>query len=179
LIFLLYFISFFLFLEFLGTLQIWTTCTWNHIIWRFKNHIHDIWCILRPSSNSHEMSSTLLSWQNKQLTGKVVLNYRKSELSSKTRNLLGHRVIKCRGCVQQLGRFRASCDLWCLKPRHLHMWSNSLTNQLGIHLILAKWENMASNSLANQLGKNRNLAKLTSPRAYMNGRIVVAICVFL
>jgi hypothetical protein len=44
--------------------------------------------------------------------------------------------------------------------------SNSLTNQLGIHIILAKQEKMDSNSLANQLGKNRNLAKLTSPRAY-------------
>jgi hypothetical protein len=32
---------------------------------------------------------------------------------------------------------------------------------------LAKQEKLASNSLANQLGKNRNLAKLTSPRAYM------------
>jgi hypothetical protein len=131
------------------------------------------------SSNSHEMSSILLSWHDEQLTGKVVLNYRKSERSSKTRNLSGCRVITCRGCVQQLGRFRASCDLWCLKPRHLHMWSNNLTNQIGIHLILGKWENIASNSLANQLGKNRNLAKLTSPRAYTNARIVVAICVFL
>jgi hypothetical protein len=52
--------------------------------------------------------------------------------------------------------------------------SNSLSNQLGIHLILAKREKLASNSLANQLGKNRNLAKLTSPRAYMRARIVVA-----
>jgi hypothetical protein len=32
---------------------------------------------------------------------------------------------------------------------------------------------------ANQLGKNRNLAKLTSPRAYMRARIVVAIVVSL
>jgi hypothetical protein len=45
-------------------------------------------------------------------------------------------------------------------------YSNSLANQLGIHIILAKQEKLASNSLANQLGKNRNLAKLTSPRAY-------------
>jgi hypothetical protein len=57
---------------------------------------------------------------------------------------------------------------------------NSLANQLGIHLILAKQEKLVSNSLANQLGihqldKNRNLAKLTSPRA----RIVVAIGVSL
>jgi hypothetical protein len=36
-----------------------------------------------------------------------------------------------------------------------------------------------SNSLANQLGKNKNLAKLTSPRAYMRVRIVVAIVVSL
>jgi hypothetical protein len=50
-----------------------------------------------------------------------------------------------------------------------------LANQFGIHLILAKREKMASNSLANQLGKNRNLAKLTSPRAYMRAQIVVAI----
>jgi hypothetical protein len=57
--------------------------------------------------------------------------------------------------------------------------SNSLTNQLGIHIILAKQEKMDSNSLANQLGKNRNLAKLTSPRAYMRARIAVAIGVSL
>jgi hypothetical protein len=56
---------------------------------------------------------------------------------------------------------------------------NSLTNQLGIHLILAKQDKLTSNSLANQLGKNRNLAKLTSPRAYMRARIVVAIGVSL
>jgi hypothetical protein len=47
-------------------------------------------------------------------------------------------------------------------------------NQLGIHLILAKREKLPSNSLANQLGKNRNLAKLTSSRAYIRARIVVA-----
>jgi hypothetical protein len=57
--------------------------------------------------------------------------------------------------------------------------SNSLANQFGIHIILAKQEKLASNSLANQLGKNRNLAKLTSPRAYMRARIVVAIVVSL
>jgi hypothetical protein len=54
-----------------------------------------------------------------------------------------------------------------------------LANQLDIHLILAKEEKLASNNLANQLGKNRNLAKLTSPRAYMRARIVVAIRVSL
>jgi hypothetical protein len=53
--------------------------------------------------------------------------------------------------------------------------SNSLANQLGIHLILAKREKLYSNSLANQLGKNRNLAKLTSPRAYMRARIVLPL----
>jgi hypothetical protein len=57
--------------------------------------------------------------------------------------------------------------------------SNSLANQLGIHIILAKQEKLASNSLTNQLGKNRNLAKLTSPRAYMRARIVAAIVVSL
>jgi hypothetical protein len=57
--------------------------------------------------------------------------------------------------------------------------SNSLTNQLGIHLILAKREKLASNSLANQLGKNRNLATPTSPRAYMRVQIMVAIGVSL
>jgi hypothetical protein len=46
-------------------------------------------------------------------------------------------------------------------------------------LILAKREKLGSNSLANQLGKNRHLAKLTSPRAYMRARIVVAIGVSL
>jgi hypothetical protein len=51
--------------------------------------------------------------------------------------------------------------------------SNSLANQLGIHLILTKREKLSSNSLANQLGKNRNLAKLTSPRAYMRACIVL------
>jgi hypothetical protein len=54
-----------------------------------------------------------------------------------------------------------------------------LANQFGIYIILAKQETLASNSLANQLGKNRNLAKLTSPRAYMRERIVVAIVVSL
>jgi hypothetical protein len=48
-----------------------------------------------------------------------------------------------------------------------------LANQLDIHLILAKREKLPSNSLANQLGKNRNLAKLTSPCAYMRARIVL------
>jgi hypothetical protein len=57
--------------------------------------------------------------------------------------------------------------------------SNSLANQLDIHLILAKHEKLASNSLANQLGKNENLAKLTSSRAYMRARIVLAIDVSL
>jgi hypothetical protein len=61
----------------------------------------------------------------------------------------------------------------------IHSNSNSLANQLGIHIILAKQEKLASNSLTNQLGKNRNLAKLTSPRAYMRARIVVAIVVSL
>jgi hypothetical protein len=51
--------------------------------------------------------------------------------------------------------------------------SNSLANQLGIHIILAKREKLPFNSLANQLGKNRNLAKLTSPRAYMHRRFPV------
>jgi hypothetical protein len=51
--------------------------------------------------------------------------------------------------------------------------SNSLANQLGIYLILAKREKLPYNSLANQLCKNRNLAKLTSPRAYMRARIVL------
>jgi hypothetical protein len=50
---------------------------------------------------------------------------------------------------------------------------NSLANQLDIHLILAKREKLSFNSLANQLGKNRNLAKLTSPRAYMRARIML------
>jgi hypothetical protein len=35
------------------------------------------------------------------------------------------------------------------------------------------------NSLANQLDKNKNLAKLTSPRAYMRARIVIVIVVSL
>jgi uncharacterized membrane protein len=56
---------------------------------------------------------------------------------------------------------------------------SSLANQLGIYIILAKQEKLAFNSLANQLDKNRNLAKLTSPRAYMRARIVVAIVVSL
>jgi hypothetical protein len=55
----------------------------------------------------------------------------------------------------------------------------SLANQLVIHLILAKREKLASNSLVNQLVKNRNLAKLTSPRAYMRARIVVVIGISL
>jgi hypothetical protein len=66
-----------------------------------------------------------------------------------------------------------------LCANELWLNSNSLANQLGIHIILAKQEKLASNSLANQLGKNRNLAKLTSPRAYMRAQIVVAIVVSL
>jgi hypothetical protein len=54
-----------------------------------------------------------------------------------------------------------------------------LANQHDVHLILAKQEKLASNSLTNQLGKNKNLSKLTSPRAYMRARIVVAIGVSL
>jgi hypothetical protein len=54
-----------------------------------------------------------------------------------------------------------------------------LLNQFGIHIILAKQEKLASNSLANQLGKNINLEKITSPRAYMRARMVVAIVVSL
>jgi hypothetical protein len=54
-----------------------------------------------------------------------------------------------------------------------------LTNQLGIHLILAKQEKLASNRLANRLGKNRNLTKLTSPSVYMRPQIVVAIAISL
>jgi hypothetical protein len=67
-----------------------------------------------------------------------------------------------------------------INVRHVYKSnSNSLANQLGIHLILVKREKLPSNSLANQLGKNRNLAKLTSARAYMHARIVVAIGVSL
>jgi hypothetical protein len=54
-----------------------------------------------------------------------------------------------------------------------------LANQLNIHLILAKQEKLASNSLAKEFGKNRNLAKLTSPRAYMRAQMVVVIGVSL
>jgi hypothetical protein len=57
--------------------------------------------------------------------------------------------------------------------------SNSLANQLDIHIILAKQEKLVSNSLANQLDKNKILAKLTSPRAYMRAPIVVVIVVSL
>jgi hypothetical protein len=73
-----------------GTLQIWTTCTWNHIIWRFKKW--DSWYLVyidAVSSNSHEMSSILLSWHDEQLTGKVFLNYRKSGRSQKITKLVG------------------------------------------------------------------------------------------
>jgi hypothetical protein len=38
--------------------------------------------------------------------------------------------------------------------------SNSLVNQLGIHLILAKQEKLASNSLENQLGKTHLPARI-------------------
>jgi hypothetical protein len=81
---------FFSFVEFLGTLQIWTTGTWNHIIWRFKKWYS--WYLVyieTISSNSHEMSSILLSWHDEQLTGKVVLNYRKSGRSPKNTKLVG------------------------------------------------------------------------------------------
>jgi hypothetical protein len=54
-----------------------------------------------------------------------------------------------------------------------------LAKQLDIYLILANQEKMASNNLVNQLNKNKNLAKLTSPHAYMRARIEVAIVVSL
>jgi hypothetical protein len=44
---------------------------------------------------------------------------------------------------------------------------------------LTKQEKLASDSLSNQFGKNKNLAKLTSPHAYMRALIVVAIVVSL
>jgi hypothetical protein len=50
---------------------------------------------------------------------------------------------------------------------------------LAFYVILAQQEKLGSNSLTNQLVKNRNMAKLTSPRAYMRPRIVVAIVVSL
>jgi hypothetical protein len=40
------------------------------------------------SSNSHEMSSILLSWHDEQLTGKVVLNYKKPGRSPKITKLV-------------------------------------------------------------------------------------------
>jgi hypothetical protein len=45
--------------------------------------------------------------------------------------------------------------------------SNSLVNQLAIHLILAKQGKLVSNSLTNQLRKNRKSTKFSSPRAYI------------
>jgi hypothetical protein len=49
---------------------------------------------------------------------------------------------------------------------------NSLANQLGIHLILAKREKLSSNCLANQLGKNRNLQN-SPPHTHICARIVL------
>jgi hypothetical protein len=57
--------------------------------------------------------------------------------------------------------------------------SNSLANQLGIHLILAKQENGPPTVWQTNLAKIKNLAKLTSPRTYMRARIVVAIVISL
>jgi hypothetical protein len=54
--------------------------------------------------------------------------------------------------------------------------SNCLANQLSIYLILAKQENWPPILWQTNL---KNLAKLTSPRAYMRTRIVVAIGVSL
>jgi hypothetical protein len=68
---------------------------------------------------------------------------------------------------------------WFVKLLEAKSNSNSLANQLVIHIILAKHEKLVSNSLANQLVKNRNLAKLTSPRAYMRAWIAVTIVVSL
>jgi hypothetical protein len=74
----------------LGTLQIWTTGTSNHIIWWFKKWYS--WYLVyieALSNNSHEMLSMLLSWHDEQLTGKVVLNYRKSGRTPKITKLDG------------------------------------------------------------------------------------------
>jgi hypothetical protein len=81
---------FFLLLEFLVTLQIWTTDKRNYIIWRFKKWYP--WYLLYTetvSSNSHEISSILLTWHDEQLTGKVVLNYTKSRQRPKNTKLVG------------------------------------------------------------------------------------------
>jgi hypothetical protein len=45
--------------------------------------------------------------------------------------------------------------------------SKSLPNQLGIHLFLAKQENLCSNSLASNLANFNNLANLLPPRVYL------------
>jgi hypothetical protein len=57
-------------------------------------------------------------------------------------------------------------------PAKTLAWSNfnSLADQLGIYLILAKREKLGSDILANQLDKNRNLAKLTSPPSVFPSR---------
>jgi hypothetical protein len=103
----------------------------------------------------------------------------------KAKSLFNKRIVKWHVYVLPVGRCR-DCDKFSKKKTKdttingcSKSNSNSLANQLGIHIILAKQEKLVSNSLANQLGKNRNLAKLTSPRAYMRARIVVAIVVSL
>jgi hypothetical protein len=109
--FLLYFVSFFPFLEFLGTLQIWSTGTWKHIIWRFKQWYS--WYLVYIeviSSNSHEMSSILLSIVTWRITyGKSASKLQKIRTKSENHET-------CRG-------------VGCLKPKHFqvcyhidHMW---------------------------------------------------------
>jgi hypothetical protein len=88
--FFLYFVSFFCFLEFLDTLQIWTVGALNNIIWWFKKWYS--WYLVYIevlSRNSHEMSGVLLWWHDEQLTGKLFLNYIKSGRSPKITKLVG------------------------------------------------------------------------------------------
>jgi len=61
-LFLLYFVSFFCFVEFYGIFQIWTAGAWNNWIWSFKKWYS--WYLVYAeavSRNSHEISSILLT----------------------------------------------------------------------------------------------------------------------
>ena len=70
-----------------------------------------------------EISNICFTKHDHQLVKKVFLIIYNANKVRKSRNLSRCRVIACRGCGKKFRSFRASCDVRCLKPRHLrHMW---------------------------------------------------------
>ena len=76
----------------------------------------------------HELASNFghllhVTWRG--TCRKSVFKLYKIHTKSKNHETLSRcHVIACVGCGKKLRRFRASGDIGCLKPTHLHMWSH-------------------------------------------------------